>query len=283
MVMPKFKNIVLLIIIIFSTIFIYMKVTNKNINEMGLSFFQMIKTIRGEKVNLDELNETATIPIDHQIWNDLVNSYVRENGDVDYNGFLNAQDTLQVYLDLLSHNPPSNNWTNNEKLAYWINAYNAFTIKLIIDHYPLKSIKDIAGNLVMINSSWDLKFFKIGGVDFDLNTIEHDILRKQFDEPRIHFAINCASISCPNLRNEAFISENLEKQLEEQAALFINDSSKNMINKNSLELSPIFDWFKSDFTHHSSLVEFLSTYSLEPIQKDAIISYLEYDWNLNEI
>ena len=283
MVMPKFKNVVLLIIIIFSTIFIYMKVTKKNINEMGLSFFQMIKKIKGEKVNLDELNETATIPIDHEIWNDLVKRHVRENGEVDYKGFLNSKESLQVYLDILSHNPPSNNWTKNEKLAYWINAYNAFTIKLIIDHYPLKSIKDIAGNLVMINSPWDLKFFRIGGVDFDLNTIEHEILRKQFDEPRIHFAINCASISCPNLRNEAFISENLETQLEEQAALFINDASKNVVHDNRLELSSIFDWFKSDFTNHSSLVEFISTYSLEPIQKNATISYLEYNWNLNEI
>ena len=185
------------------------------------------------------------------------------------------------YLDLLRNNPPGMNWSESHQLAYWINAYNAFTVKLIVDHYPLKSIKDISDGLPMINSPWDIKFFKIGNTEFDLNTIEHEILRKIFDEPRIHFAINCASISCPILRNEAYMANKMEDQLEEQTYRFINDPKTNIINKSSTQLSRIFDWFRSDFLKQSDLITYIQGYNSN-LNIENKITYLEYDWRLND-
>jgi len=134
----------------------------------------------------------------------------------------------------------------------------------------------------MVNSSWDIKFFKIGGVDFDLNTIEHRILRKHFDEPRIHFAINCASISCPRLRNEAFIAEKLEEQLNIQAHYFMNNPINNRITEDEITLSPIFNWFKSDFTKRGDLLSYIQNYTDVKLNAEIPLVYQEYNWNLNE-
>ena len=106
--------------------------------------------------------------------------------------------------ELRKGHPNDKHWTETEQLAYWINAYNAFTVELILDHYPVASIRDIKEGVPFINSVWDIDFIKIEGKTYSLNDIEHRILRREFDEPRIHFAIVCASISCPKLRNEAF-------------------------------------------------------------------------------
>jgi hypothetical protein len=143
----------------------------------------------------------------------------------------------------LVNNPPDKKeWSESAQLAYWINVYNAFTIKLIIDHYPVESIKDIGSKIQVpfINSPWDIKLIEIEGKKYDLNNVEHSILRKDFEEPRIHFAIVCASFSCPKLRREAFTAEKLEEQLQEQAVDFINDPAKNSISKNKAEVSKIF-------------------------------------------
>jgi len=133
----------------------------------------------------------------------------------------------------------------------------------------------------MINSPWDIKFFKIGGIDFDLNTIEHEILRKQFSEPRMHFAINCASFSCPRLRNEAYTSEQLESQLKEQTTSFLLNPKKNRLSTETLQLSQIFNWFAGDFTKEQTLIEFLQKQVDLQIQPNAKISFLEYQWSLN--
>jgi len=216
----------------------------------------------------------------HQIWNELLEKNVYK-GNVNYKGFVSEKDKLQKYLDALSKEAPKRNWSKDEKLAYWINAYNAFTIKLIIDNYPTKSIKDLGGAIYKVNTPWDIKFIEIEGKKYDLNNIEHNILRKEFDEPRIHFAINCASVSCPNLRNEAYVANKLEKQLEEQTYSFINDSSKNKITSEKAELSKIFSWFKGDFTKNGSLEDFINKYAKVKITSQKI-SYLDYSWNLNE-
>ncbi|MCB0292039.1 MAG: DUF547 domain-containing protein [Calditrichaeota bacterium] len=173
-------------------------------------------------------------------------------------------------------------WGRRSRSSLWINAYNVFTIELILQHYPLQSIKDIAGSVPMINSPWDLKFFSIGGLPFDLNTIEHEILRREFAEPRIHFAINCASRSCPKLRIEAYAAEHLKAQLEDQTRFFVNRSGKNQITGEKISLSPIFQWFQSDFTRNGSLIDFLNQYSEIAIDPDAKVEYLDYDWGLNE-
>jgi hypothetical protein len=216
------------------------------------------------------------------LWDQLVKQHVTEEGYVDYAGFKADADALQQYLDLLSsHHPNENNWSREERLAYWINAYNAFTVKLIVDHYPVESIKDIKKGIPMINSVWDIKFIEIEGETYDLNNIEHSILRKKFDEPRIHFAINCASVSCPALRCEAYTPEDLERQLAEQTTRFLSDPSKNLISSNALQLSRIFSWFKGDFTKDGSLIEFIETHSDVKIEEKANVSFMAYDWNLN--
>jgi len=134
----------------------------------------------------------------------------------------------------------------------------------------------------LINSVWDIQFIEIEGNTYDLNHIEHEILRKQFDEPRIHFAIVCASVSCPNLLNQAFTANQIDKQLAAQARSFINDRSKNDLSSSHAKLSKIFSWFKGDFTKKTTLIEYLNQYTDTKISADAKVSYLDYDWGLNE-
>ena len=210
----------------------------------------------------------------HQKWNELLKKHVSENGNVDYKGFKKEEAALQSYLELLSKNLPEKSWTKNATLAYWINAYNAFTVKLILDNYPVKSIKKI-------NSPWDKEFINLGNKKYSLGQIEHKILRKM-NEPRIHFAINCASYSCPNLLNEAYTEKYLNNQLDAAAKSFINDKTKNNITANNIEISSIFDWFTSDFKKKGTLIDFLNKYSSVKINVKAKIRYKEYNWNLNE-
>lgn len=227
----------------------------------------------------------ATTPPSHQIWDELVKANVSPEGKVNYKGFIQSKSKLEQYLNLLSTNAPDRNtWSKNEQLAYWINAYNAFTVKLIIDNYPTESIRDLGPRLKIpsISDVWHYKFFKIGGVESSLDEIEHSILRKEFNEPRIHFAINCASVSCPPLLDEAFVADKLETQLQKVATTFVNDSSRNKISSSSVQLSSIFSWFKEDFTKKGSLIDFLNQYSKVKIQSNAKISFLDYNWNLNE-
>jgi len=222
-------------------------------------------------------------PINHEIWNTLTKTHVSESGQVNYKGFLEDSLTLNRYLDLLSQNHPNKkNWSRDEQLAYWINAYNAFTVKLVVDNYPVKSIKDIKKGVPFVNSVWDIKFIEIENATYDLNNIEHGIVRKQFDDPRIHAALNCASISCPILKNEAFTAERLEEQLEEQMKYFINNPVKNKITSNELQLSKIMKWYKGDFTKKEKLIDFLNRYSEVQIGTNVKIEYLDYNWNLNE-
>lgn len=232
-----------------------------------------------------DLGLAGTIPPSHAIFTALLKKHVSDQGKVDYKGFIAESEALDAYLASLSTNPPDRKtWSDEEQLAYWINAYNAFTIKLIINHYPVKSIRDIGPKLSipLVNTVWHLEFFTIGGKKASLDEIEHKILRKEFDEPRIHFAINCASISCPQLLNRAYTAENLEAQLEQAARSFINDSKLNTLEATGAELSSIFSWFKSDFTRNGSLIDYINQYANVKLNKDAKISYNEYNWLLNE-
>ncbi|NND77434.1 MAG: DUF547 domain-containing protein, partial [Flavobacteriales bacterium] len=185
-------------------------------------------------------------------------------------------DDLETYLELLSSAHPDLSWSREERLSYWINAYNAFTVKLILDNYPVESIKDISG-------PWTKEFIVIEGIPYSLGDIEHKVLRKLYNEPRIHYAISCASISCPDLPNEAIMADILEGQLDRMAERFINDPSKNLIEKDEVKLSKIYKWFKSDFTVSSSLKDHLKKYSTVEIDKATKIEYLEYNWKLNDI
>jgi len=253
-----------------------------NINDIGLKTLSWVKKIKGDNVNLDHINIETTPTMDHEQWTTLLRAHVTNDGKVNYKGIKNESGLLQEYLKALSSHVPGKNWTKNEQLVYWINAYNAFTVKLIIDNYPLKSIKDISNGLPMIDSPWDIKFFKIGEREMDLNTIEHEILRKMFSEPRIHFAINCASFSCPKLRNEAFEADKIETQLQDQAIDFLTNPDKNLINESATQLSKIFDWFKSDFEKQGTLLAYIEQYN-NKLNTANNIQHLKYSWALNDV
>ncbi|QDO95476.1 DUF547 domain-containing protein [Formosa sediminum] len=211
--------------------------------------------------------------VNHELWDALVSKYVSTEGNVDYKGFKTEENVLQAYLKILKDNAPTSTWTKEETLAYWINAYNAFTIQLILNNYPLNSILDI-------KDPWDIAFIEIADTMYSLGDIEHKILRKM-NEPRIHFAINCASYSCPNLLNKAYRAASLETQLDVAATKFINDTSKNTLTKHTAEISKIFEWFAEDFQAYGSIINFLNMYSTTKIEKDATVSYKDYNWNLN--
>jgi len=219
-------------------------------------------------------NEQTCAFVDHKSWDKLLNSYVEDNGNVDYLGFKKESENLNRYLEQLGSKTVNENWSREKKLAYYINLYNAATVKLILNNYPLTSITDI-------NKPWDKKWIKYGGELISLGEIEHKILRKM-NEPRIHFAINCASFSCPKLLNEAYTEDKLHKQLDKVTKDFINDPSRNIISENKVELSKIFKWYKKDFENNGSLIAYLNQYLKSSINPDAKIEYIKYNWSLNE-
>lgn len=219
----------------------------------------------------------------HQIWDGLLKQHVKANGYVDYSGFRKDIEQLNSYLDILSDSPPKASWTRDEKMAYWINAYNAFTIKLVVEHYPVKSIKEIKRGIPFVNTVWDIKFIKLGGQDYDLNKIEHGILRKEFQDARVHAAVNCASYSCPPLRGEAFTADRLQEQLEDAMRSFVNDPMRNNITDERAELSAIFKWFSGDFKADAdTVIDFINRYAEHSISASTKVSYLEYNWSLND-
>jgi hypothetical protein len=216
---------------------------------------------------------SSGIPMaDHSIFDRLLKQYVSTTGKVNYKAIKKNQKTLDLYLLELSKGIPDQA-SDNEKLAFWINAYNAFTIKMIITHYPVKSIKTLHKG-----KPWDHKWITINKVTYSLNDIEHKIIRARFKDPRFHFAINCASVSCPPLRNKAYSAENLDLELNEVTSAFIN-GNLNQITASSLKLSPLFDWYREDF---GDIHTFISKYSIVKPKPTAQISFLEYNWNLNE-
>jgi len=208
---------------------------------------------------------------------------------VDYAGLKKDPAELNAYLDTLADVPESTfkKWDKDQQMAFLINLYNAATLKLIVDHYPLKSIKDI-GNV--LKGPWKQEVVRLFGKFETLDHVEHDLLRGNYDDPRIHFAVNCASIGCPALRPEAFQATKLDAQLEEQARKFLQDSSKNRLDTENevLHLSPIFDWFEDDFTAESGTVEKFVTPYFKPADREVIergglsIENTDYDWDLNK-
>lgn len=229
------------------------------------------------KVEYGEAN-----PVDHQAWTSLLQKHVSQNGQVNYAGFVLEKAQLEKYLNQLTENKPNNTWSEKAQIAYWINVYNAFTVKLVTDNYPVASIKDIKKGIPFISSVWDIKFIEFKDETMDLNKVEHGILRKQFNEPRIHFAVNCASFSCPRLLNEAYTAEKLEAQLTQMTKDFLSDTQKNQLSEKEVKLSKIFKWFKGDFTKQGTLIDFLNQYAPIKIEDEANISHLEYSWELNE-
>ncbi|SHI36754.1 DUF547 domain-containing protein [Algibacter luteus] len=208
-------------------------------------------------------------------WTELLQKHVSNEGNVNYNGFNTDRKALLSYIGSLGENMPSDTWTEEDKLAYWINTYNALTIDLILRHYPVESIKDI-------KNPWDQRYWQLGDKWYNLNEIEHDILRKM-KEPRIHFAIVCASYSCPKLQNEAFTASKLEEQLTNATKSFINDPEKNDLTPSKIGLSKIFAWFDKDFLINGtgSIIEYINRYSNIKISPKTPKKFKDYDWSLN--
>ncbi|MEM7163475.1 MAG: DUF547 domain-containing protein [Bacteroidota bacterium] len=224
---------------------------------------------------IKEHSSTGSKAQSHSLFTQVLKKHVSQNGEVDYIGIQSNRNFSSYLSQLQSGHPDSKSWSREERLAYWINAYNAFTLKLVIDHYPVESIKDIP-------NCWSREFIQIEDTKYSLEQIEHSILRDIYKEPRIHFAINCASFSCPKLQPFAFEAQELEDQLEKVTHSFINDINRNQISADKLELSKIFRWFKSDFTNTSSLKEFIQKYTAVNLDEATKIEYLEYNWELNE-
>lgn len=224
----------------------------------------------------------------HAAFSEILEEHVKDER-VDYAALKGDPAALDSYLETLAAVPRDafEKWDENQQMAFLINLYNAATLELIIDHYPLESIKDI-GNL--FKGPWKQEVVRLFGKIETLDHVEHDLLRPDYDDPRVHFAVNCASIGCPALRAEAFQASALDSQLDEQGRLFLGDDSKNRLDDENdiLYLSPIFDWFEDDFTSHSgSIAKFVAPYFPADerkviLESEPEIEYTEYDWALND-
>lgn len=230
-------------------------------------------------------------PASNKIFDEVLKTHVKystHNSTVNY-AELKKQSQLKLksYLHSLENLTQSqyNKMSKPQKMAFLINAYNAFTIKLIIDNYPIQGIKKIGG---WFSSPWKKQFFKLLGKKRHLDWIEHDMLRPKFKDFRIHFALNCASIGCPRLRNEAYRGSRLDEQLNDQMKVFLTDRSRNYLreSKKEIHISKIFKWFEEDFKNiHKILSPYLSAngnaYKLW-IKESWDIEYTDYDWSLNK-
>jgi hypothetical protein len=237
---------------------------------------------------------------DYGQWDSLLKKHVIQvsqgpTTQVDYDGFLADHAKLKTFLEATSAVKQStfDSWNKNEQLAFLINAYNAWTIELVLSGYPVKSIKDLGS---LLKSPWKKSFIPLLGKTRSLDDIEQGLIRSnRYQEPRIHFAVNCASIGCPALRTEAYAAENLTKQLDDAAQMFLKDRTRNRFEDGKLKLSSIFKWYKNDFERgwsgFKSLPQFLSSYSqalglnendVQRLQAGEIdIDYLDYNWQLN--
>ena len=241
-----------------------------------------------------EIAVTDQETVDHTLFDSLLGEYVDEDGLVNYTA-IKAGDVLDDYLNTLASVDVAL-LSEKEAIAFWLNAYNAYTIKLIVENYPVGSIREISPFRIKglrlavpkINSPFEYKIAAIGGKEYSLDDIEHAILRKEYDEPRIHFALVCAAISCPALRNEAYIAERLDEQLDDQALVFLSDETKNRIEGDTIYLSKIFNWFRGDFADsNKELQHYLARYFeddlAERLSNGAFkVKHLAYDWTLND-
>ena len=221
---------------------------------------------------------TSFVLVQTEVFNELLKTHVDTLGNVDYQGLAKDQDQLEVYLTFLDHSKPQEHWSNHKKKAFWINTYNAYTLYLILKEEETKSINNIIKGTT---NAWNIPFVKVGGKSMTLDFIEHQILRKELFDPRIHVGVNCASASCPKLANFAFTEENVDETLEALMFAFINDPKRNKIEKNDIEISQIFSWFQEDFTKDGNLIDYLNRYSRIKINSSAKVRFLPYNWNLN--
>ena len=238
----------------------------------------------------------------HAGWDALLKKHVQwlpdnKQSRVDYAAFKADRVALKMVLDAMSAVPKAefDSWSREQRMAFLINAYNAFTVELILSKYPdLRSIKDLGS---FVQSAWRKKFFTLLGEPRHLDWIEHEQLRPLYNDPRVHAAVNCASIGCPALRNEAFTAVKLDAQLDDGMARFLGDRTRNRVNVGQLEVNAIFKWFKEDFEKgHQGFSKVEDVFAKFAVQlsdkpdeqarlrdKTLPVTHLDYDWSLNVV
>ena len=240
----------------------------------------------------------------HKNWDDLLTRFVNLSADgtasrVDYEGFAKSRPKLAAYLDDLASvsKVDFDRWSVAEQLAFLINAYNAWTVELILEHYP--GIESIRGIGFLPGTAWRLRIVELFGREISLDNLEHDMIRgwDRFHEPRIHFAVNCAAVGCPALSDRAYSGATLNDQLDRNVRQFLKDRSRNYAIRGDLYVSPIFRWYREDFQNgwggYESLSAFLAEYGealgLSDVQRAALMSgririrFSRYDWSLNSL
>jgi hypothetical protein len=243
----------------------------------------------------------STMTVDHAAWDGLLKSYVKPSADgvnrVDYAAFKAAgHKPLKDYVSRLEATDPVK-LDRPEQFAFWANLYNAKTIDIILDHYPVASIRDISigGGLVGLlkksvgaGGPWKAEVSKVNGRALTLDNIEHDILRPVFKDPRVHYSVNCASYGCPNLGTEAFTGARLDMQLDAGARAFVNHPRGIAVEGGKITASSIYDWFQADFGGSAASVlahvrKYATADTAKKIEALSAIDAYQYDWKLNDI
>lgn len=247
----------------------------------------------------------ATFDHQHAAWNALLKAHVvlAASGNASalrYAGMQRDREALRAYLAALSAVSAEdyNAWTRPQQLAFLINAYNAYTVELILTRYP--GVKSIKGLGSFLQSPWKKNFFRLLGTERSLDDVEHGLIRAPgvFDDPRIHMAVVCASVGCPMLRNEAFVAERLDAQLDDGLRRFLSDRTRNRYDPSTrtLQVSKLFDWYRNDFeqghrgldslqtlfARHAEVLADTPAAQGEIVAGRARIVFLDYDWSLND-
>jgi len=235
----------------------------------------------------------STHAIDHGDWDRLLDRHVVRGNDginrLSYARFsLDDRRVLDAYVARLAGIPILDH-ARNEQLAYWINLYNALTVKVVLAHYPVRSIRDIdLSSGVFSDGPWDRKLIRIGSHPISLNDIEHRILRPIWLDPRIHYAVNCAAIGCPNLPIRAFTAANADQMMTRAAVDYVNHPRGVRIIENGLVISKIYLWYAQDFGRdHNDITKHILHYARPElaarISRNATIVDYEYDWSINDV
>ncbi len=254
-------------------------VTHRIIQVIALGVF----LVAGSRALAADFDQT------HARYAEVLTRHVK-NALVDYAGLKADPSGLDAYLDEIAAVPPEDfkKWPKEQQLALLLNLYNAQTLKLIVDHHPITSIRKIG---FLPGAAWRIENVRFGGAVMSLDHLEHEVIRAGYDEPRIHFAVVCAALSCPPLRSEPYVGAKLNEQLNDQAKQFLGNMTKNRFDagSNTLWLSPIFEWYEADFTKPAGTLQsyvqpFLPESSRNALKRatDVTVKFNDYDWSLNE-
>ncbi|MEZ8966547.1 DUF547 domain-containing protein [Vibrio breoganii] len=249
---------------------------------LSLLSFDAFSAPKSEPWPFWDKHTQSTQRIDHSQWQILLDSYLVERGENTLFRYASVTDkdkqALKAYVSSLAGIDPRQ-YSQAEQYAYWVNLYNALTVDLILDNYPVKSITKLGG--LFSFGPWGEEIIEVAGKPLSLNDIEHRILRPIWQDPRTHYAVNCASLGCPNLQAQAFTADNTEQLLEQSAHAFINSGKGAKLSNGKLQLSSIYDWFAVDFDGEQGVLRHLAKYRSDLTGFEGKVSF-DYDWKLNK-